>query len=53
MVQSNNAARIRLLLNLKGLGDLVDTKMVTYQDLKSEEFKTVNPLKKVPAFITK
>jgi len=35
----------------KGLQDTIDTKMVTYDDLQSEEFKRVNPLKKVPAFI--
>ena len=52
MVHSNNAARIRLLLRLKGLEDIVDSKMITYPDLQSEEFKAVNPLKKVPAFIT-
>ena len=52
MVHSNNAARIRLLLRLKGLENIVDSKMVTYPDLQSDEFKLVNPLKKVPAFIT-
>ena len=52
MIHSNNAARIRLLVRLKGLQDIVDSKMVTYPDLQSEEFKAVNPLKKVPAFIT-
>jgi hypothetical protein len=52
MKHSNNAARIRLWLKLKGLDHMVDSKMVTYADLQSEEFKKVNPLKKVPAFTT-
>jgi glutathione S-transferase len=52
MVHSNNAARIRLWLRLKGLDDLVDCKMITYPDLQSEEYQKINPLKKVPAFVT-
>jgi len=52
MIHSNNAARIRIWLKKKGLQNAIDTKMVTYPDLQSEEFKAVNPLKKVPAFIT-
>lgn len=51
MVHSNNAARIRLWLRLKGFGDKVDRKVIVYADLKSEEFRTINPLRKVPAFI--
>lgn len=51
MVHSNNAARIRIWIQKKGLQDEIDSKMVTYADLQSEEFKRVNPLKKVPAFI--
>lgn len=51
MIHSNNAARIRLWLRLKGLEDMVDSKMITYPDLQSEEYQKVNPLKKVPAFI--
>jgi len=52
MTHSNNAARIRLWLSLKGLQEKVDTRMVTYADLQSEEFRRVNPLKKVPGFVT-
>mmetsp|Transcript_52099 Transcript_52099/g.111512 ORF Transcript_52099/g.111512 Transcript_52099/m.111512 type:complete len:295 (+) Transcript_52099:73-957(+) len=52
MIHSNNAARIRIWTKLKGLTDEIDCRMVTYPDLQSEEFKKVNPLKKVPAFIT-
>jgi len=33
MKHSNNAARIRLWLKLKGLDDMVDSKYVTYADL--------------------
>ena len=54
MIHSNNAARIRLWLRLKRLeGDPapVVTTMVTYPDLQSAEFATVNPLKKVPALV--
>ena len=51
MIHSNNAARIRLWLRLKGLENLIESRMITYPDLQSEEFKRVNPLKKVPAFI--
>jgi len=49
MVQSNNAARIRLWLRYKGLEDTVTTKMIVYQDLNSATFKDVTPLQKVPA----
>lgn len=57
MVHSNNAARIRIWMRLKAksapeLTSLVDTKMVTYTEMGSEEFLRVNPLKKVPAMIT-
>jgi hypothetical protein len=51
MKHSNNSARIRIWLKLKGLDHLVDSKYITYDELKSEEFSKVNPLKKVPAFI--
>ena len=33
MIHSNNAARARLWIKLKGLGFLIDTKMITYPDL--------------------
>jgi hypothetical protein len=33
MIHSNNAARIRLWMRLKGLDELVDCKMITYPDL--------------------
>jgi len=51
MVHSNNAARIRLWIAEKGAGDVIETKMITYPDLQTAEFKAVNPLRKVPAFI--
>ena len=51
MLHSNNAARVRLWLQLKGMTDTIETRMVTYPDLQSAEFAAVNPLKKVPALI--
>lgn len=51
MVHSNNAARIRLWISLKGLTGDIESRMITYPDLKTPEFAKVNPLKKVPAFI--
>lgn len=52
MVHSNNAARCRLWIRHKGLTDKVAIKMITYADLKSDEFLKVNPCAKVPALIT-
>jgi len=50
MKHSNNAARCRLWLQLKGVPEeLCGTKMLTYADLKDGEFEKVNPLKKFPA----
>eukprot|EP00420_Gonyaulax_spinifera_P034744 CAMPEP_0197880678 /NCGR_PEP_ID=MMETSP1439-20131203/8398_1 /TAXON_ID=66791 /ORGANISM="Gonyaulax spinifera, Strain CCMP409" /LENGTH=344 /DNA_ID=CAMNT_0043500241 /DNA_START=33 /DNA_END=1067 /DNA_ORIENTATION=+ len=51
MVHSNNAARIRIWMRLKGLQDVIERRVVTYADLQSPEFAAVNPLKKVPAFV--
>jgi glutathione S-transferase len=52
MIHSNNAARIRLWIMLKqGMADLIEAKMVTYPELKSEEFAKINPLKKVPGLV--
>ena len=51
MKHSNNAARIRIWLDLKELHQEVDTKWVKYDDLQSEEFAKVNPLRKVPGLI--
>lgn len=54
MLHSNNAARIRLWMALKkpgGMGDMIETRVLTYPDLQTAEFKAVNPLKKVPALI--
>merc|ERR1712137_1166682 len=51
MKHSNNAARIRIYLKLKGLTEHVDMKTVTYADLQTEDFKKVNPLKKVPGWV--
>lgn len=52
MKHSNNAARVRLWLKLKGFENKVDTNMLSYADLQSDEFARVNPNKKVPAFMT-
>jgi glutathione S-transferase len=51
---SNNSARIRLWLRIKGLtdGELVETKMISMTDLRTPEYEKINPWKKVPAFIT-
>ena len=51
MLHSNNAARIRLWIQNKGLENEIETRMIKYEDLQSEGFLAVNPLKKVPAFI--
>jgi len=51
MVHSNNAARIRIWIACKGLQDVIETKMITYPDLQTDEFKAVNPLRKVPAYV--
>lgn len=52
MVHSNNAARIRIWLKLKGLEATVDAKYIVYAELQSPEYTTYNPHKKVPAFVT-
>jgi len=52
MVHSNNAARIRIWIRMKGLQDSIESRMVTYADLQTPEYMKVNPLKKVPGFIT-
>lgn len=52
MVHSNNAARIRLWLGHKGMSNTIDSKMIVYADLQTKEFAKVNPLKKVPGFVT-
>ena len=52
MQHSNNAARIRLWIALKGLKkNEIDVKMIAYPDLQTPEFAAINPLKKVPALI--
>jgi glutathione S-transferase len=51
MLHSNNAARIRLWLDLSGKHDSVERRVVEYPDLQREDFAKVNPLKKVPALI--
>lgn len=49
---SNNAARIRLWLNMKqSMQNEIDTIKITYADLQSKEYALINPLKKVPVFI--
>lgn len=52
MMYSTNAARIWLWIQLKNLHDLFEIIMVTKEDLKSDAFLHINPLGKVPAFIT-
>jgi glutathione S-transferase len=52
MIHSNNAARCRIWIRLKGLEDVIQTNMIVYDDLQSPEYLKVNPQKKVPAFIT-
>ena len=51
MRHSNNAARIRIWLDLKELHHEVDTTWVKYEDLQSPEFAKVNPLRKVPGLV--
>ena len=52
MKHSNNAARVRLWLSKKGLPEgAVQTTMVKYDDLQTEEFGRINPLRKVPALL--
>merc|ERR1719399_545601 len=54
MVHSNNACRVRLWMQLKkpgGMEDAIETRVVTYADLKTSAFAAVNPLMKVPALI--
>ena len=54
MVHSNNAARVRLWMQLKrpgGMTDFIETRTLAYPDLQSAEFARINPLKKVPALI--
>jgi len=49
---SNNSARIRIWLALKGLpAGAVETRSISYADLNTPEYAEVNPLKKVPALI--
>lgn len=53
MVHSNTAARIRLWLQLNRLEDAVESKLIaTSAELQTPEYMKINPLKKVPAFIT-
>ena len=53
MVHSNNAARIRLWLACKQLPPrTVETRTVTYADLKSPDYALLNPLRKVPALLS-
>lgn len=54
MLHSNNAARVRLWMQLKkpgGMADLINVKTVTYPELQSPEFAAINPLKKVPGLV--
>ncbi|KAL7468000.1 hypothetical protein ACHAXS_008224 [Conticribra weissflogii] len=51
---SNNSARIRLWLRLNGgLDDYIQCVLLTHSDLEDgEKLAEINPLKKVPAFVT-
>jgi hypothetical protein len=53
MTHSNNAARVRLWLRLvdPSLSKQVDSTFITYDDLRSEEYGRLNPLRKVPALV--
>ena len=53
MTHSNNAARVRLWLRLvdPALSQQVDSTFITYDDLRSEEYGRLNPLRKVPALV--
>jgi len=55
MVHSNNAARVRLWMNIKqpltNNEPAIETRMISYADLKTPEFAAINPLMKVPALI--
>merc|ERR1712151_512538 len=51
MKHSNNAARIRIWRQKKGVEDKVDRHVITYADLKTADFARVNPLMKVPAIV--
>ncbi len=58
MKHSNNAARIRLWIELKKLYNEkeslpIDIKMLTYNDLQTDWYQSVNPLKKVPGLTIK
>lgn len=53
MVHSNNAARVRLWLQLKKVPEeAVKVRMITYADLQDPNYADVNPLKKCPAMLT-
>ena len=52
MLHSNNAARIRLWISLKGdMRERIDTRTISYADLTSPDFQSLNPLRKVPALV--
>lgn len=52
MKHSNNAARIRLWLRIKNMDRCIETKLLTHDDLESDDYANINPLKKVPALET-
>lgn len=53
MLHSNNSARVRIWLRLKGgLEDRVDRVLISHDDLHNGVLEKVNPLKKVPALTT-
>ncbi|KAL9178891.1 hypothetical protein ACHAXT_011864 [Thalassiosira profunda] len=55
MVHSNNAARVRLWVQMKkplgAMRDEIETRTIAYPDLQAPEFARANPLRKVPALI--
>ena len=53
MTHSNNSARIRLWLQLKGVGEnVVKIRRLSMADLRKPDYERINPHKKVPAFVT-
>ena len=50
---SNNAARIRLWLRLKGIpDDIVERRLLSMADLRKPDYGEINPCRKVPALVT-
>lgn len=51
MKHSNNGARIRLWIALKeGMSEKIESRLLTYDQLKEPEFTRINPLQKIPGY---